>query len=94
MFQVLRLSRDLEQALNAKREITEGCKTEIILMKRQIEEEEVKRERQDEKKDGEVSITCRMAQLLRHETSCFEPPRIDFTRVQLPVFYHEVNKVV
>ena len=29
--------------------------------------------------------TGRMVQLLRHETSCFEPPRSGSTRVQFPV---------
>ena len=44
-----------------------------------------------------------MAQLLRRETSCFEPPRSGFTRVQfpgqgkitnIPVFNHEVDMVL
>ena len=45
-----------------------------------------------------------MAQLLRRETSCFEPPRNGFTDLvsipdhgkikDVPVFYHEVNMVL
>ena len=32
-----------------------------------------------------IHLSGRMAQLLRRETSCFEPLRSGFTRVQFPV---------
>ena len=49
-----------------------------------------------------VLLSGQMAQLLRRETSCFEPLLSGFTRaisgqgkiMNVPVFYHEVNMVL